>query len=127
MQKETNKRSRTAPRKPARATTGPSAQPTPPWHCHVGWPNVALTLVAVALIVTGFVLMLPPTDVKNTPGGRYAPAPGPGAFDAVRIRTAPVPCVIGFVLMVPAILYVGRCKGPKASAEADVERHGHAF
>ena len=80
----------------------------PAWHSHVGWPNVLLTAVAITLITTGCMLMLPPIDIKNTPGGRYAPAPGPGAFDPIRIRMAPVPCIIGFLLMVPAILYVGK-------------------
>ena len=127
MQKETNKHTPTATPKSARLTTQHAPQPARPWHWHVGWPNVALTLVAVALIVVGFVLMLPPIDIKNTPGGRYAPAPGPGAFDAIRIRTAPVPCVIGFVLMVPAILYVGLSKDTKVSAEAGAERHKATF
>ena len=67
-----------------------------------------LTGVAVAFVVAGFLLMLPETDVRNTVGGRYAAAPGPGAFEARRIRAAPIPCFIGFVLMVPAILWVPR-------------------
>jgi len=72
--------------------------------------NVILAALAVALIVTGCVLMLPETDVRNTVAGRYAASPGPGAFEARRIRWAPIPCVLGFLLMVPAILYVPREK-----------------
>ena len=72
--------------------------------------NFILAAIAVALIITGCVLMLPEKDVRNTVGGRYAATPGPGAFDARRIRLAPIPCVLGFILMVPAILYVPREK-----------------
>ena len=78
------------------------------WRTAFAWQNYALTCIAVILIVVGFTMMLPEIDVRNTPGGRYAPAPGPGAFDARRIRAAPIPCFIGFVLMVPAIMYVPR-------------------
>ena len=68
--------------------------------------NIVLTGIAVSLIITGCVLMLPETDVRNTVGGRYAPAPSPGAFDARRIQLAPIPCFVGYILMIPAILYV---------------------
>ena len=74
------------------------------WRYAFGWQNFALTAVAVALIVTGYLLMLPERDVRAEYGGRYAAAPSPGAFDARRIRTAPIPCFIGFVLMIPAIM-----------------------
>lgn len=74
------------------------------WPSTFGWKNYALTALAVTFIVSGFLLMLPEADVRNMVGGRYAAAPGPGAFDARRIRAAPIPCLIGFVLMVPAIL-----------------------
>lgn len=67
--------------------------------------NFILIAVAVACITTGCILMLPEKDVRNTVGGRYAPAPGPGAFDTRRIRAAPIPCVVGYLLMIPAILY----------------------
>lgn len=76
------------------------------WQMAFRWQNFALVAVAVAFIVTGCLLMLPPVDIRNTVGGRFAPAPGPGAFDARRIRAAPIPCFLGFALMVPAILYV---------------------
>ncbi len=76
------------------------------WHTAFAKQNYIIVAVAVVLIVVGFILMLPEVDVRAAPGGRYAPAPGPGAFDPVRIRVAPIPCFIGFVLMVPAILYV---------------------
>lgn len=78
----------------------------PSWRCAFAWQNFLLTGVAVAFVVAGFLLMLPETDVRNTVGGRFAAAPGPGAFAARRIRAAPIPCFIGFVLMVPAIMYV---------------------
>ncbi|MBQ9285101.1 MAG: DUF3098 domain-containing protein [Bacteroidaceae bacterium] len=78
------------------------------WRCAFAWQNFALAAVAVAFIVTGFLLMLPETDVRNRPGGRFAPAPGPGAFDARRIRVAPVPCFIGFAMMPLVIMYVPR-------------------
>ncbi len=87
----------------------PKAEPTHRpnrWCSAFAWQNFAITGVAVAFIVAGFLLMLPQTDVRNTVGGRFAAAPGPGAFDARRIRAAPIPCFIGFALMVPAILYV---------------------
>ena len=76
------------------------------WCCAFAWHNFVLTGVAVACIVMGCLLMLPETDVRNTVGGRYAPSPGPGAFEARRIKVAPIPCFIGFVLMVPTIMYV---------------------
>ncbi len=75
-----------------------------PWRCAFAWQNFALTGVAIAFIVVGCLLMLPETDVRNTVGGRYAPSPGPGAFDVRRIKVAPIPCFIGFALMIPAIL-----------------------
>lgn len=75
-----------------------------PWRYAFGWQNFALTAAAVTLIVTGCLLMLPEKDVRAEYGGRYAAAPGPGAFDARRIRTAPIPCFIGYVLMIPAIM-----------------------
>ena len=84
------------------------------------WQNFALVALAVVFIVTGFVLMLPPVDIRNTVGGRWAAAPGPGAFDAVRIRAAPIPCFIGFVLMVPAILYVPRDEEKASKEEAEM-------
>ncbi len=74
------------------------------WHCAFSWRQFALTGVAVALIVTGCILMLPEVDVRNTVGGRYAAAPGPGAFEARRIRLAPIPLFIGYVMMVPVIM-----------------------
>lgn len=79
---------------------------TQTWPTAFAWQNYALTCIAVILIVVGFTMMLPKIDVRNTPGGRYAPAPGLGTFDARRIRAAPIPCFIGFVLMVPAIMYM---------------------
>lgn len=66
--------------------------------------NFMLIGIAVVLMITGYVLMLPETDVRNTVGGRFAAAPGPGAFDARRIRLAPIPCFLGYVLMIPAIM-----------------------
>ena len=88
------------------------------WHSAFHWQNYALTMLSVLLIVMGFLLMLPEKDVRNTVGGRYAAAPGSGAFDARRIRAAPVPCFIGFVLMVPAIMYVpGKMKSEGMKSE----------
>lgn len=66
--------------------------------------HFALTGLAVVLIVAGCLLMLPEADVRNRPGGRYAAAPGPGAFDARRIRLAPIPLFIGYAMMVPVIM-----------------------
>ena len=80
------------------------------WHSAFRWQNYVLTSLSVLLIVTGLLLMLPEVDIRNTVGGRYAAAPGPGAFDARRIRAAPFPCFVGFVLMVPAIMYVPKKK-----------------
>lgn len=88
-------------------TTTPTAK-SAPRRSPFAWQNCVLTGVALLLIITGCLLMLPESDVRNTPGGRYAPTPGPGAFDARRIRAAPIPCFLGFVLMIPAILYVPR-------------------
>lgn len=68
--------------------------------------KLMLTGIALSFIITGFILMLPAHDVRNTPGGRYAAAPGPGAFEDVRIRAAPVCCFVGYVMMIPIILYV---------------------
>lgn len=75
-----------------------------PWRCAFTWRQFALTGVAVAMIVVGCILMLPEKDVRNTVGGRYAAAPGPGAFDARRIRLAPIPLFIGYAMMVPVIM-----------------------
>lgn len=72
--------------------------------CAFGWLNFALIGVCVAFIVSGLLMMLPEEDVRNRVGGRYAAAPGPGAFDARRIRAAPIPCFIGFVGIIPAIM-----------------------
>ena len=41
-----------------------------PWQTVFAWQHYALTAVAVALIVTGFLLMLPEADVRNRPGAR---------------------------------------------------------
>lgn len=76
------------------------------WQSVFAWQHYAMTAVAVVLIVVGFVLMLPEADVRNRPGGRFAPAPGPGAFDARRIRVAPIPCFVGFAMMPLVIMYV---------------------
>ena len=78
------------------------------WRCAFAWQNFALTIVALLFIVAGLMLMLPPVDIRNTVGGRYAPSPGPGAFDSQRIRVAPIPCFVGFVLVIPGIMYVPR-------------------
>ena len=74
------------------------------WRCAFSLRQFVLTGVAVALIVAGCILMLPEVDVRNTVGGRYAAAPGPGAFAARRIRLAPIPLFIGFAMMVPVIM-----------------------
>ena len=81
-----------------------------PWQTVFAWQHYALTAVAVAFIVAGFVLMLPEADVRNRPGGRFAPAPGPGAFEARRIRVAPIPCFVGFAMMPFVIMYVPRSR-----------------
>ncbi len=81
-----------------------------PWQTVFAWQHYALTAVAVALIVTGFLLMLPEADVRNRPGGRFAPTPGPGAFEARRIRVAPIPCFVGFAMMPFVIMYVPRSR-----------------
>lgn len=80
------------------------------WRCAFAWQHFALTAVAVAFIVAGFLLMLPEADVRNTVGGRFAPAPGPGAFEARRIKLAPIPCFIGFAMMPIVIMYVPRSR-----------------
>ena len=49
--------------------------------------------------------MRPPIDIKSTPGGRYTQAPGPGAFEPIRIRVAPVVCWVGFMLVPFGIVY----------------------
>ena len=87
-------------------TTASSRQTEAGWHTAFCWQNYVLTAMSVLFIVTGLLLMLPEQDVRNTVCGRYAATPGPGAFDARHIRAAPVPCFIGFILMVPAIMYV---------------------
>ncbi|MCR5180726.1 MAG: DUF3098 domain-containing protein [Bacteroidaceae bacterium] len=74
--------------------------------CAFGWQNFALIGVCVSFIISGLIMMLPEEDVRNRVGGRYAAAPGPGAFDARRIRAAPIPCFIGFVGIIPAILFI---------------------
>ncbi len=88
--------------------------------CAFAWQNFTLTGIAVAFIVAGCLLMLPETDVRNTVGGRYAPAPSPGTFDARRIKVAPIPCFIGFVLMIPTIMYV-----PKNVKREEMKSENH--
>ena len=78
------------------------------WQSVFAWQHYVMTAVAVVFIVVGFVLMLPEADVRNRPGGRFAPTPGPGAFDARRIRLAPIPCFVGFAMMPLVIMYVPR-------------------
>ena len=73
--------------------------------------NYLLLAASVAIIVTGLLLMLPPVDIKSTPGGRYTQAPGPEAFDPIRIRVAPVVCLVGFVLAPIGIVYGMRGDG----------------
>lgn len=68
--------------------------------------KMLFTGIALSFIIAGFILMLPEYDVRNTPGGRYAAAPGSGAFESVRIRAAPVCCLVGYMMMIPIILYV---------------------
>ncbi|MBQ7443652.1 MAG: DUF3098 domain-containing protein [Bacteroidaceae bacterium] len=67
--------------------------------------NFIIIAAAVALVVAGFTLMRPTTDVKARPGGHHAAAPGPGAMAPQRIRVAPVVCLAGYVLVVPGILW----------------------
>ena len=93
-----------------------------PWRCAFAWQNFMLTGVAVSFVVAGFLLMLPEVDVRNTVGGRYAPAPGPGTFEARRIRAAPIPCFIGFALMVPAILWVPRQRKEENNPSGEHEK-----
>lgn len=90
-----------------------------PRTCAFGWQNFALTAVALTFIVAGFLLMLPPVDIRNTVGGRYAPTPGPGAYDARRIRAAPLLSFIGFVIAIPAVMYVP--KAPRKDEEKESE------
>ena len=108
--------SATSPRPAASQSPSSSSR----WHTAFRWQNYALTSLSVLLIVAGFVLMLPPVDIRNTVGGRYAPCPGPGAFEARRIRAAPIPCFVGFVLMVPAIMYVPRERGKGAEKASEM-------
>ena len=67
--------------------------------------NFLMIAASVAFIVTGLLLMRPPIDIKSTPGGRYTQAPGPGAFEPIRIRVAPVVCWVGFMLVPFGIVY----------------------
>ncbi len=71
------------------------------------WRGLTVT-VAVMLMVAGYLLMLPPVDVRAQPGGRFAATPGPGAFEARRIRVAPLLCWTGYVLVIPAIICAPR-------------------
>lgn len=125
-QKQTAAKKPTPPAasQPPSATSPRSTSPRPSsssrWHTAFRWQNYALTSLSVLLIVAGFVLMLPPVDIRNTVGGRYAPCPGPGAFEARRIRAAPIPCFVGFVLMVPAIMYVPRERGKGAEKVSEM-------
>lgn len=115
-QGQTASQGRTASKSPVASPRSSSFR----WHTAFRWQNYALTSLSVLLIVAGFVLMLPPVDIRNTVGGRYAPCPGPGAFEARRIRAAPIPCFVGFVLMVPAIMYVPRERGKGAEKVSEM-------
>ena len=114
------KQKQTAAKKPTPPAASQSPSSSSRWHTAFRWQNYALTSLSVLLIVAGFVLMLPPVDIRNTVGGRYAPCPGPGAFEARRIRAAPIPCFVGFVLMVPAIMYVPRERGKGAEKASEM-------
>lgn len=87
------------------------------WHSAFGRWHYALTGAALACIVAGCLLMLPEKDVRNTVGGRYAAAPGPGAFAAQRIRWAPIPLFIGYAMIIPVILFVPPHRHPSHGAE----------
>lgn len=67
--------------------------------------NYLLLATSLAIIVTGLILMLPPTDIKSTPGGRYTQSPGVGAFSTIRIRAASAVCWTGFMLVPLSIVW----------------------
>jgi len=52
--------------------------------------NIVLAATAIGLIITGYVLMH--SEI----------------YDAQKIQVAPIFCMMGFLLMVPAILYVAK-------------------
>jgi hypothetical protein len=61
-----------------------------------GKENFILVAIAVVIIITGFVLM--------SGGGEEGASFNPAIFSTRRIVIAPVVCMIGFGLMVAAIL-----------------------
>lgn len=68
--------------------------------------NYILIAVSAVIIIAGFLLMAGPSSTET--------AFEPDIFSARRIRVAPVVCLIGFLSMIPAIMY-----RPKKKASAD--------
>ena len=61
--------------------------------------NFILLAVAMAVVIIGFILMTGPVST-----------PTPDIFSARRIKVAPVVCLVGFLLMIYAVLRKPRDK-----------------
>ena len=62
--------------------------------------NFILIGISMLVVVLGFVLMLGPSSTEK--------AFQPDIFSTMRIKVAPVICLIGFLSIIPGILYRGK-------------------
>ncbi len=69
--------------------------------------NLIICGVAVLIIIIGFVLMTgPSTSFEN--------GFEPDIFSSIRIKLAPIVCLIGFVLMIFGVLYPAKDKAKES-------------
>lgn len=73
--------------------------------------NYILIAIGVVIIILGFVLMTGPSTTETT----FEPS----IFSARRIKVAPLVCLLGFLFMIPAIMY--RPKGKKQEEQEKTE------
>ncbi|MBP5322657.1 MAG: DUF3098 domain-containing protein [Bacteroidaceae bacterium] len=67
--------------------------------------NYILIAIGVAIILIGFALMAGPSSTET--------AFEPSIFSVRRIKVAPIVCLIGFIFMIPAIMYRPKKKTPR--------------
>lgn len=65
-----------------------------------GKQNYLLTAVGMAIVILGFILM--------SGSGTTEEAFDPNIFSPLRIRVAPAICVVGYVLIIVAIMWRGK-------------------
>lgn len=76
-----------------------------------GRVNYVMLAVCMAVVIIGFVLM----GGSGSSEDKFDPA----IFSAVRIKVAPVVCLVGFVAMIAAVMYRPRQKAQEPSAASE--------